>query len=75
MIKIRVGNNARTEEHIIDPALTPKDVLEQAGISFATSGVSLNGAILNATEMGTPLRDLRADNGSFLVAITKTNNN
>lgn len=74
MIKILVQDNRDRNTVIVDPALTIRQAIEEAGLSASGNGALLNGRSLTASDMDRTLEELGATEDSYISLVTKTNN-
>lgn len=79
MIKVTVGNNLKRNSVVIDPNMTLKAALEEAGIDYNTGVMHLDGAPLGAGELNKTFLDfgLTGEAGAdkcFLLNVVKADN-
>lgn len=74
MIRVTVGTNTTRQTLIVQESATPKAVLTQAEVRYETATIHLDGAVLKAAEMNTPLAELGVTDSCTLIAVVKTDN-
>lgn len=73
-IKVTCGTTTDRQAVIVSNTLTPKDALNQSGISYGSAQIHLDGSPLSATEVNTSFADLSITSDCMLIAVTKTTN-
>lgn len=73
MINVTVGNNTNTDTMIVNSDMTPKEIMESAGIVINVGATHLNGALLPTESMDQKLEDLIGEDAEtcFLLQIVK----
>jgi len=72
MIKVTVGNNVKREQVIVPATTTLRQVLENAGIDYATRGtIHLDGATLNPGDLDKTFAQFGITEKCFLLQVVK----
>lgn len=74
MIQVTVGNNVHRDKVIVDPNTTLRQVLDDAGIDYSRTQMTLDGAILEPGGLNKTFADYGASNQVWLLAVTKADN-
>lgn len=75
MMQIMYGNNEKRFTRAVDENKTPVEILAESNLTFAPSGIELNGVRLTTEEANTPLKNLDgATDGSILMYNKKNDN-
>ncbi len=75
MIKVTVGNNVKREQVIVPATTTLRQVLENAGIDYATRGsLHLDGAPLGPGDLDKTFADFGITERTFLLQVIKADN-
>ena len=74
MIQVTIGTNTSRTKVVVDPATTPRKVLEASNINYSTAAVHLDGASLKPGEMDKSFSDLGITENCYLIAVIKADN-
>jgi hypothetical protein len=74
MIKIWVTTNDDKIEDVVATSMTPKDVFAKHGVNYANGQSTLDGCILTAAQLNTPLSELDVGDEVYLASISKHDN-
>lgn len=74
MIKVTVGNNVKRDNQIVDPNVTLRKVLEDAGIDYTRGVMHLDGSSLNPGDLDKTFADFGITEKCFLLNVVKADN-
>lgn len=74
MIRVTVGTATRQDDVLVSEDQTPKQVLQNQKIEYATATVHLDGEIMDATRMNKSFTDLGIKDECMLIAVVKASN-
>lgn len=74
MVQVTIGNNLKREKMIVDGAMTPRQVMEDYGLEYATGGVHMDGEQLTADKLDKSFDDLGVTEKCYLLKVVKADN-
>ena len=74
MIKVTISTVDERKTDIVDPSMTPKQVLDKNGITYARATLMIDGIILDATTVNKPLNVLTSGEDCMLAVSIKMDN-
>lgn len=72
-LKINYGYSLNPREAIVSKTETPRNLLNENGITFQDGEVSLNGMVLGTSELDSTFEALGVEEEDYLVVATKQN--
>ena len=74
MIKVVVGTNVKRETKIVSSSVTPRQVLEDAGVDYTRGTVNLDGATMGHGDMDKSFEQLGITEKCYLLQVVKADN-
>lgn len=74
MIKVTVGNNANRYPVIVDENMTPRALLEQENIDYASGTNHLDGSTMKPGDLDKTFAELGIKEKCYLLNVVKTDN-
>lgn len=74
-VSIKVGTSTGRSTVLVSDDQTVSQVLRENHIDYSTAQVCWDGAPLGAADMGKTLADLNVQEGTYIIASQKTQNN
>ena len=74
MIQMTIGSNTKREKVLVDENDKVQNILQAHGINYDRAQVHLNGTPISAGDFSKSLGSLGAEDGTILIAVTKTDN-
>ncbi len=74
MVRVTVGNNMNRKNIIVENDATIRQVLEENGIDYATTGMNLDGVSLRPGDFDKTFDELGVGDHCYLLSVTKTDN-
>lgn len=74
IISVRITTNSVRTTKSVSNSKTVKEVLQQAGAKFDRAQISLDGCVLNASELNQPISTFTNADECFISALAKMDN-
>lgn len=73
MIQVTLGTNTDRTKILADPSKTPREILEENNIEYASGNIRLDSNPIGGSELDMSLNELGVNEKCYLIVVVKAN--